>query len=112
MKIEHVNLTADQLARLNAGRAVKGAIRINPFTKEIEFKAYNYSYLYQKREELHLPHSRTIVGSRGMSFRFHFLLREEAAVDEVLQAESKQAGDYAAWVYAKRQKGGEGWPLA
>lgn len=112
MMIKHVILTPAQRSRLESGRTVKGAIRINPFTKEIEFKAYNYSYLYQKREELHLPHSRTIVGSRGMSFRFHFLLSEEAAVDKVLQAESKQAGDYAAWVYGLQRKGGERWPLA
>lgn len=112
MKIEHIILTPEQRSRLEAGRTVKGAIRINPFTKEIEFKAYNYSYLYPKRQELHLPHSRTIVGSRGMSFRFYFLKDEAAKMNEVLQAESKQAGDYAAWVYGLPRKGGEGWPLA
>ena len=53
--IKHVILTPAQRSRLESGRTVKGAIRINPFTKEVEFKAYNYSYLYQPAACLLFP---------------------------------------------------------
>lgn len=96
MVIENTYLTPAQLRRLENGKCIKGSIRLNPETKVIEFRAYNLTPAYRKRNELRQTHSRTQVGRRGMSFRFYYLL-SEGALSDVLHEESQKAAQFAEW---------------
>ena len=88
-------MTLAQEARLKNGKCVRGSLRMNPETGEVEFRAYQVTPPGTPRREFVQAHSRTLIGRYGMSFRFYFAFKGEEYLPTAMATESHWAAQMA-----------------